>query len=91
MAMRLDWWVYFPYVKCRHYLSCVGQKPTQFRKDGSGFKIIKYLSLSVLRDKYMGTEEPAAPLVTAVVSSDLWLILRQVWCNYNPLFFTVCK
>jgi hypothetical protein len=69
----------------------VGQKTIQFRKDGSGFKIMEYLSLSVLRDKCMGREEPAALLLTAVGSTDLWLILTQAWCNYIPLSFTVYK
>lgn len=39
----------------------------------------------------MGIEELAAPLMTAVGSSDLWLTLTQVWCDYNPLFFTLHK
>jgi hypothetical protein len=39
----------------------------------------------------MGIEELAAPRLTAVGSNDLWLILTQVWCDYNSLFFTVYK
>jgi hypothetical protein len=60
-------------------------------KDESGFKIMKYLSFSALRDKCMGIEELAAPRLTAVGSNELWLILTWVWCDYNPMFFTVYK